>query len=269
MAQPGPFSIFFGDLGRSFRALRSDVRLPLISISLGMAAYLLQLLPPASQQLAGALSLVISLFYLGYVGTERVWFARLFHGESLAWSGIWEWTIHFLPRYFRLGLVVILIMSPLIIPVTVEMLRIVGDLMQELERAGELQQIDPQELSERLYTTRFLLMSFAMALVADFLLTFTTPALAFNHSKVFDALKENFRTIRSGWPASILYVLIPPFAVVLTLRGLPITKVGPVVYFSLTFISVFLYLLFKGATAAFYLREHPSADPEPASTAEA
>lgn len=260
MSQRGAFGVFVDDLRRSTRAVLSDRRFLALSTAVGVTGYVLQLVPYEKQQLVGLLSLPISIFYLGYVGTERIWFARLFHGETLDRAGIWSWTWHLFPRYLRLGFIVLLIMSPLIVWISVEVFRVAGELIAEMQRTGRAEQLDPQEFSERLYAPTFIVASAAIAVVADFLLTFTTPALAFTHSKAWSALKENFRTMRAGWPTSLLYVLIPPFAALVTLRLLPVTRLGSGLYVALAVLGVLLNLLFKGATVAFYLRLHPTQD---------
>lgn len=56
------------------------------------------------------------------------------------------------------------------------------------------------------------------AVLLDFLLTFVTTALAFSTRRVRDALARGLGMIRSEWPQSALYVLVPPLAVLIVVH---------------------------------------------------
>lgn len=70
------------------------------------------------------------------------------------------------------------------------------------------------------------------------------------------ALKIGIGMLRAGWPGTAWYALVPPLAfVALTyLRPPEAGMAGG--WLALSAIATLLNLLAKGATAAFYLREH-------------
>lgn len=92
------------------------------------------------------------------------------------------------------------------------------------------------------------------AILLDISLTFATPAIAYTTRDPVEALKINFRTIRTQWPTSIPYVLVPPFAALLLLQRMPTETLATSTEVVLTGLAAVLNLVFKGATAAFYLR---------------
>ena len=222
------------------------------------------------------------MFFVGYFGAERIWFARLFNGETLDRQGIWKWSWHLWPRYAGLGLIAALIMLPLAILVFARTIQVIGEISEEartdVEREfggpADPQQVsqeiqrrmeerlgvagDPRKASRVLLTPTFVVMSVVLGLFLDFLLTFATPALAFTTSGPIKAIKHGLRTMRQSFPGSLLYVAIPPFAALLTLRLLPVTTFRLGVYIALSAIGALLNLWFKGATVAFYLRQQAS-----------
>lgn len=102
---------------------------------------------------------------------------------------------------------------------------------------------------------------YVLWVVTDVSLTFVTPALAFSTRRVRRALAIGLRMIRSEWPVSAWYVLVPPLAAVLIVQILTRTSDVPVGIQLLTSaFATLLNLWFKGATAAFYLRRHDVGD---------
>lgn len=96
------------------------------------------------------------------------------------------------------------------------------------------------------------------------MLTFVKPALAYSTARVRTALREGVGMIGAHWPASALYVFVPPLAAVLFSRLAPLGLVPPGlgVWGTLTRVAIgaLIRLWFNGATAAFYLRVHEVGD---------
>jgi membrane-anchored glycerophosphoryl diester phosphodiesterase (GDPDase) len=256
--------VFKADLAQSFKALRSDVRLPLLTLALVVIQYIPSAFPLDAQQIVSWIVIPVSIFYLGYVGTERIWLARLFHGETLNFRGIWSWSWHLWPRFFALWLLMMLFFLPLLIPIVIESFQVATELAEEVRRTGETFEQDPEELARRFLTPTLLVLAIAMGLLMDFALTFATPALAMSRLGPGQALKENLRIIRKQFPTSLFYVLIPPLAALITIRFLPVTALGTPLYIGLASVGALLILWFKGATLAFYLRASQSESAPPA-----
>ncbi|HJP64728.1 MAG TPA: hypothetical protein VKA30_00325 [Actinomycetota bacterium] len=202
-------------------------------------------MPPAFT----AVTLPISLFAIGYPGTERLWILRGFRDQEFGWGDVWRQTLHYIVRFLLLGLI--------IAPVA-----LVG--------AGVGVAI-----------ARSLVGAFvgliATSIVADFALTFVTPSLAFTTSSVRDALRTGLRMLVSEWPRNVLYVVVPPLALLLISRlgpgldairdldrevrkamhGQPFHPTQPTYHpaaAGLAALAALLGVWFKGATVAFFVR---------------
>lgn len=188
----------------------------------------------------------VSLFHAGWSGTERIWYLRIFRGRSLSRQEGWSFSWSFLGRFFVLGLIIALVLVP------VYLLTFWSLLVRVRSQPG------PPDLD----SLRFwqLAVSTVAVLIVEFVLTFVTPALAYTTRRVTEALRIGIRMIKDTWPKCALYVLVPPFAVTLIARFLPAQVVE--VWWRLALLpgSALLNLLFKGATAAFYLRRFEVGD---------
>src|SRR5688500_9030315 len=87
---------FVADLARSLRAWRTAPALPLASVALSQA-----LLVPDDLFWLG---LPVALFGIGWLGTERIWYLRIFRGEEIKRGELWRLTWAFFWRFLRLGL---------------------------------------------------------------------------------------------------------------------------------------------------------------------
>lgn len=170
-------------------------------------------------------SLPLVLFSIGWVGTERHWYARAFEGERMAFGELWGITWRYFGRFLRLGFIVTIALAPLWVYLFM--------------RA-------PEALPLWAWAVEIGLM--------DILLTFVTPALAFTTTRASAAIGIGLRILRREWPRSAAYAFVPP----LLFASLSWATISSSFLASLAMSagSVLLYLLFKGATARFYLR-HP------------
>ncbi len=138
MIEESGASVFRRDALSFFLGLKSAPLLPLISILLAVVGFLPRIMqvrsidrscmllsggcPPEfyaqlsrNQALSSAVSLVIvpaALFGLGWLGTERIWFLRLFRGQTLTRNEAWSFTWSFLGRYLVLGLLMAALVAP-------------------------------------------------------------------------------------------------------------------------------------------------------------
>jgi hypothetical protein len=90
-------------------------------------------------------------------------------------------------------------------------------------------------------------------------MTFVTPALAFSTRQVSEALSIGWRTLWDGWPATAPYAVVAPL-VLIGVGQVFSRTLGAGGSIGLTLLGLLLALLFKGSTAAYYLREHDVGD---------
>jgi hypothetical protein len=227
---------FASDLRLALGAWRRFPWLPAVSVGLAAVGQL-----PEEPAFLLALGLTSLLVTVGWVGTERICYLRAFRGKPIQVRELWRLTGAFLGRYLELGMIMAIPVIVLVIGVAIT------DALTEFP-------------SERLVGA-FLVALYIVIAFVDVALTFVTPALAFSTRRVRHALDIGLRMIRSGWPASAWYVLVPPLAAVLIAQILTRTSDVPVGMLLLTSaFATLLNLWFKGATAAFYLRRHDVGD---------
>jgi hypothetical protein len=171
------------------------------------------------------------IFEAGWVGTQRVWYLRIFRGRTLDREEIWPMTAAFVGRYIVLGLLVSIPFSLLFLPIG---LAVQGRTARALA---------------------FLPFVF----VVDFVGTFVTPALAFSTRSAVEAIGIGWRTLWGGWPATAPYAVVAPLVVIGLGQALQRT-VGGGVTITVALLGTMLSLLFKGATAAYFQRHHRVSD---------
>ena len=238
---------FLSDMGLAFRCWMVDPRLPLLSLGLVLAGFLpslLRLVNPVFGAL-GFLVLPLSIFSIGFYGTQRIWYMRIFRGQRMEPSAVWSMSWRFLGRYLVLGIAT---GWPIFLLTVAYVMSIVSQTLSDY-RAGHLLR------APRLSVSWLLVLVILASLLWDFALTFATPALAFTTDRATDALTLGLRMIRETWPAGALYVFFPPLAlqVVSGIPGLAGVRSLPLIY-GVTFVVAIFNLAAKGAVAAFYLR---------------
>lgn len=227
-ATPATWAEFKGDLRASLKAWGAAPLLPLISVALLMTSYL----PDAWWWLA----LPALLVSVGWFGSERVWYLRIYRHAAISPRELWRMTRAFFWRFLRLGLLAAIVWSPVLI-------------------LAFRQGADDPESAEKAFSTPAVWVTSALlTLVIDFVLTFVTPALAFSTRRVREALRLGLRMLRDNWPGTAWYALVPPLAVVMMLRVTGPSSLSVAGRIAVSAGSTLLYVSFKGATAAFYLR---------------
>ena len=223
-AEPG----ILEDVRASLDALREAPRLPIISFSLLLGEAVLS----RSGPIGGFLSLPVVLFQVGWIGTERIWFLRLFRGVPFQTFEIWPVTRRFFGRFLVFGLLFASASFPVLV---VAFIAFPG------KTRGEI--------STPAYGALI-----GTGLLLDFAGTFVVPALAFTTRRVRDAVRLGLRMIREEWPRSLPYVLVPPLAIQTLFLVVPRSAVrGPIGVVGAV-ASGIVGLVFKGAIARYYLR---------------
>jgi hypothetical protein len=210
---------FRADLLASLGVWRRFPALPIISVVL----FTIPVIVPARDPLS-LLLLPITLFSVGWVGTQRIWYLRAFRGESISRHELWELTSRFFWPFVRLGLLTVLPVAPIV------WIELGHPLLGSALIAG-------------------------LSLAIDFALTFVAPWVAYQTPLIRQALVQGLRDVRRLWPRDRLYVLVPPFALLLVFRLIS-GETGSSASIAGTAASALLGLWFKGAVARFFLRAH-------------
>jgi hypothetical protein len=235
-AEPG----FVDDVRRAVSVCRASPALPALTTLFAVAvAYSISSAPGHT---VGAL---IGIVFLGWVGSERLWFLRAYNGRALSARTALRASMDYWPRLVCLTLLLGVITLPPTIPVIVVF-------YQSVESGGRV--------AHAHLPTWALAYSVAMSLLIDFALTFVTPALIYTDLHARRALGIGLRLLRQTWPHAAPYVLLPPLAVVILSRltGERLGWVGAL----LLVLTHLLNLIAKGATASFYLRHASAAGPD-------
>lgn len=162
------------------------------------------------------------LVELGWLGTERVVFARDLHAEELHVRNVWGSVQILGPRFVRLGLLV----APTLLPA-----------------AGAMLAWGPTDVRARL-----VLVATAIALYAT--LTFVTPALALSTDRARSAVRIGTRLLRNAWPGVAAHVLVPAVALGATFLVPPDTTTAA---WPVAVVHVLVAVLARGATTRRYV----------------
>jgi hypothetical protein len=228
---------FVDDIRSALRAWSLDPRLPALTLAVFLSTAVPSLLlglNPVFWPVALA-ALPIQVFGLGFYGTQRLWYLRLFRAQPISLRDVWWITWSMAGRFLALGLLVGIPFFALL----------------SLTFALARRSAAPAPVF-----TGLRLLLFALPLLAvDLALTFVTPALSFTTTRVRNAFRIGLRMIPQAWPAAAFYVLFPPLAIQLV--GYVPGFVGIRSWWLSYLLAVPILLASlaaKGATAAFYLR---------------
>jgi hypothetical protein len=224
--ETGPWATFSRDVATSLRAWRVTPGLPLATLALAIATSALGA-ASVREPFFVIPTLALWLFAIGFAGTQRIWYLRAFHQESLPVGDIVPLTAKFFWRFARLGLLFALPGS-----VVIAVAGVLGG------------------------TTGRIAACVAWSIAMDMALTFVTPALSYTTRFVRDAVPTGFRTVTRSWPTSACYVLTPGFVTAAAVWVLPESVLGATTGIAIGTVGAMLALVFKGAIAAFYLRRH-------------
>lgn len=236
-----PTADFVQDVRRAVEVCRATPALPALTTLLAIAIAYSSSAAPAHTLLA-----FVGLLFIGWVGSERLWFLRAYTGRTLSVRSALRASLHYWPRVLSLFLLLGLITVPLSIPIIVATVH-----------AGAGSGTRPAHVNLPAWA---LVYSALLSLMIDFALTFVTPALIYTNRSARAALGIGLRLLRQTWPHAAPYVLIPPLALVILSRltGDQVGWLGGTVIV----ISYVLNLIAKGATASYYLRLVAPAGPD-------
>lgn len=163
---------------------------------------------------------------VGWVGTERLWYLRLFRDDQLNARDAVKFSFKYIPSFAILGFVMYLTLIVLWI--------LIGNLA---------------DASFAVWVG----MEIGLVMIADVLMTFVTPSLAYSDFMVTKALGRGLAMLRVHWNHAKFYAIVPPLAALLTAQYFA-REIGAVGAVGLAVVAGLLNLWFKGATAAYYLR---------------
>src|SRR2546425_9641376 len=239
--ESSPSRVGFGaDIASAAQALISQPSVPLVSLAL--------VLFPGDTSRSGdhsavaslvitAATFAVMLFYVGWLGAERVFFQRHLEGKPVSLPQLLRLVKAFVGRFFKLGVLFVIVLIAFFFALASGL----GIDIAHLPDTGAQ------------FPLSFQVSFAALAIAIDFALTFVTPALAYTTRSVIRAWDIGLSMIRQTWPRSALYVLCPPLA--LNLLNLIYPVSSPTVGLAISCVLVVLSLLAKGTIAAFYLRE--------------
>jgi hypothetical protein len=219
-------AVFVGDLVTSARMLRKAPLMLVIALLLSI--------PFSALGVAGVLvALPVVILQAGFVGTERMWFARLIEGDTLDRAEIWPTTRQCMSRFIMLGLLV----GTASVPVTA----VLGAVFVHIAHS----------------TGAFVAAAICFGVIVDVVLTFVVPALALTTASVGKAWELGTAMLRTTWPASVWYALTPGLTLVVIPQALRGGRSDHAILVVSSLVAAALALWFKGAIVAFYLRHEP------------
>lgn len=210
---------FFNDLGKALRAWRVDPKLPLLTTVL----YALAGMGNVGGGVWFLVAAPIWFLLIGFYGAQREWYRVVWEGRRWSLREVWAASRAFWLPFAGLGVIFMLVSIPV---------GLVGLMFEDI-----WSRLIPLVL-------------------ADMLFTFASPALVFTTSQPTSAFSHGWGMLKRHWRHGLPYIVVPPL-VVQALWSSPDIRfdLGPALAISIT--GGVVALLFKGATAAFYLRHGP------------
>ena len=235
---------FRDDLRLSVSAWRGAPAMPTLTAILGALSSLPVVFAghPGEATATSLLLLPVSLFILGFRGTVRVWFVRVWQGDAMSLGEVWTLSWRFLGRMLVLGLLV-----------AIPYAAVLGILYAAVNPAG-FSAVTTLGIAGGIST--FLL---------DVALTFVVPAIVFTSRSAPDACRIGLRMLKEHRRHALAYLLTPPLALAVVSRLIVRATPGGAIYLIEQVLIALLDVVFKGAITAYYLRHAPSPDELPGS----
>lgn len=188
--------------------------------------------------------LVAEVFFLGFTGSQRVWFLRRARGVGIHPAEVWTLSWRFFGRFLCLDLLFSIPIAAVAIPV------IVANTHQVITSTGAV-------VTTTSYTWELTVALVALGFVFDVLLTFVVPALALSTRSVRASFRLGWQVTKRCWPTDAWYLFAPGITLLALSGALPRSVIPTGALIVLGLVSSFLALLFKGAIVAFYIRSVP------------
>jgi uncharacterized membrane protein len=238
-----PWPVFVSDLRESAKALKRAPALWIITVVIQLAAVLPRLYPALA-----ILTLLVDLFLLGFVGVQRVWFARLFRNRPFSNSEIFPLAGRFFGRFLVLELLASIPSLVVFLPFLFVAIGRATNNVQYQMHPGTHVNISPYYV---------VVPVLCMTVLFDVLGTFIVPTLSLRTRSAVESIRLGIRMIRQTWPHSAWYIFAPALTLTAITFTLPRSSVPTGIDFVLVGASALIALWFKGAITAFYLRAFP------------
>lgn len=225
---------FGGDIRESLAAWAVAPALPMLAciVSLVSSAWVL---PGLRNGIGGLFGFVGSVFALGFVATERLWYVEAWNDGFLSARVVWKTSWRHFPRLFRLG-VLALVLGVVPYLLTVGVLTIGG-------------------VSASTSNTAAIVVA---ALCLDVALTFVVPAIVFSTTSALQAIEGGWRLLASNWPRNAAYCLLPALTLQFAARAIPAFAGTSSLAILGVLVAALVDLAFKGAITAYYRRLVPT-----------
>jgi hypothetical protein len=178
---------------------------------------------PRVEGIGGLVAVALGLLGLGWQGTERLWYRRVFDGTGISVAELWLATSRYFPRFLALGLIFGLL--------------VIGVAALDL-------------VAGRILPSMLLL--HVIGGIVSVLLTFVLPALAFTTRRVRDGLRIGLTILKEDWPRCRWYALFPAIAGFAASRLSVLETAVPGLVWSL--LASLVIVAFDGAVVGYYLR---------------
>lgn len=219
---------FGDDLRASLRAWQQSPALVVLTLALTAAPLAISSIGLGSGWSA-VITLAVIVATVGFNGTQRVWYLRVFAGDRFELREVLPFTGAFWTRFFVLGLYMAITSVVLMTAVSA-----VAD-----------------------FGLATFVACLSVAFVLDVVLTFVTPALAFSTRSVGEAIGIGVGTLRESWSDVHWYALAPGIVGVVIPLLRSAVDLDDLTVLVIVAVSTLLALAFKGAAARWYLRENP------------
>jgi hypothetical protein len=218
---------FVDDVKQSVVAWRKAPLLPIVSVALIVGLDLSN--PPRSNFALLLASALLGIFSLGWIGTQLVWYQRVFEGKRLEQEEVIPLTWSFIARYLLLICLAVIPPAAVLVPVAIA------------THSLAILQTPPGRTGLAAYY-----------LIALAIATFILPAQAYSSRRLSKGIPIGLQMLKHGWPGNWAYVFVPA-VVGAAYEGL-YGSVPPIARGVLTVVDTLVALAFAGAIARYYLR---------------
>jgi hypothetical protein len=227
---PSPTDPFFDDVRATFDAWRAAPGLPIVAVILVVLSTISA--TPGRNPLILLALFAAGILNLGWLGTQLVWYQRVFDGQRLDFRELLPLTWSFVARYL-----VLLCLPAVLAAIALVLIALTWHSLDVLKSFGGRAAI-------ALFIAIFQVIG-----------TFIVPALAYTTRKVTRAIPIGLAMLAQRWPRNWMYLLVPA-AVTVALGGIgwlfPSTAQT-----ALGLLGAVIYLAFTGAIARYYLWHFP------------
>ena len=223
---------FFSDITFSLKAWRRAPYLPLAAPVFILISNLLFQgdEPPAFMAVLALPLVILAIFFIGWLGTERMVYVAAWRGQTLGFRELTKLTSRYIGRFFLLGIITA--------PITVIPYLVLSASGGDVSDPGG-----------------YVFVFAALFFINGVLLTFVTPALVFSTPLAIGAFRFGWNTMKRTWPRCAPYLLVAPLLpAYLAFVSIDRSSYDDPLILTVNVFNAVVLVLFKGATAAFYLR---------------